>query len=330
MDAGYAELRIWAEMLDDAMKTRIGAKNRAERGDLPGSEDIFLGHVALLESAEDECAKQLHRCFRRVAPASVIAWQKSALGVGEHLLSRLLGHIGHPIATVPKHWEGKGKGARVLVEGEAFHRNVSQLWSYCGHGDPSRKRKAGMTADEAMSLGKPLVKALVHLMAEGAIKAGVRVPEEHKGSEPSVATRTALSPYAAVYLSARDQYATRTHADVCVRCGPSGKPAQPGSPWSKAHQHAAALRLVGKTILRDLWVEARKDLGGEVETIADPTPKKLASPSPRRNSRGREVETNLCATPKEDASSSPVSDFDADADDAWVREQFENLVFVAA
>lgn len=28
---GYAELRIWAEMLDDAMKARIAATNRAER-----------------------------------------------------------------------------------------------------------------------------------------------------------------------------------------------------------------------------------------------------------------------------------------------------------
>ena len=49
----------------------------------------------------------------------------------------------------------------------------------------------------------------------------------------------------------------RLHATACVRCGPSGKPAQPGSPWSDGHRHADALRIVSKVLLRDLWVAAR-------------------------------------------------------------------------
>lgn len=49
----------------------------------------------------------------------------------------------------------------------------------------------------------------------------------------------------------------RVHVEVCVRCGPSGKPKQPGEPWSLKHQHMAALRKVGKAILRDLWIAAR-------------------------------------------------------------------------
>lgn len=32
-----------------------------------------------------------------------------------------------------------------------------------------------------------------------------------------------------------------------------GKPAQPGTPWNPGHQHAHALRVTGKEILRDLW-----------------------------------------------------------------------------
>ena len=48
------------------------------------------------------------------------------------------------------------------------------------------------------------------------------------------------------------------HTDVCVRCGPSGKPAQPGSPKSLAHLKADADRYVSKRLLRELWREARK------------------------------------------------------------------------
>ncbi len=58
----------------------------------------------------------------------------------------------------------------------------------------------------------------------------------------------------------KEAVADKTHTVECVRCGPSGKPAQPGSPWSKGHQHAHALRVVGKEILRDLWVVSMGDL----------------------------------------------------------------------
>lgn len=37
-----------------------------------------------------------------------------------------------------------------------------------------------------------------------------------------------------------------------------GKPAQPGSPLSLGHQHARARRLIAKTILRDLFEEAKR------------------------------------------------------------------------
>jgi hypothetical protein len=49
----------------------------------------------------------------------------------------------------------------------------------------------------------------------------------------------------------------RVHATECVRCGPSGKPAQAGSPWSDAHRHADALRIVSKELLKQLWRAAR-------------------------------------------------------------------------
>jgi hypothetical protein len=63
-------------------------------------------------------------------------------------------------------------------------------------------------------------------------------------------------PYRQVYDERRLATFDRTHADDCRRCGPSSKPALAGSPWSRAHQHADGLRIVGKTLLRDLWIAA--------------------------------------------------------------------------
>lgn len=65
------------------------------------------------------------------------------------------------------------------------------------------------------------------------------------------------SPYRTVYDEARERYAERLHETPCLRCGPSGHPAQPGSPWNLGHQHAAAIRYIGKRFLLDLWREAR-------------------------------------------------------------------------
>jgi hypothetical protein len=112
----------------------------------------------------------MRRSFRRAAP-EVVAWLKTdaTVGIGEHLLARLLGTIGHPVLAQPHHWEGEGAD-RVLVDDEPFKRNVAKLWAYCGVGDPARKRRVGMTAEDATALGNPRAKMLVRLIAEGCIK----------------------------------------------------------------------------------------------------------------------------------------------------------------
>lgn len=79
-----------------------------------------------------------------------------------------------------------------------------------------------------------------HLLAEASMKC--------VGSD----TRR-RSPLRDVYDARRLTTIDRVHATPCVRCGPASKPAPEGSPWSLAHQHADALRIVGKELLRDLW-----------------------------------------------------------------------------
>ena len=65
-------------------------------------------------------------------------------------------------------------------------------------------------------------------------------------------------PYRAIYDEGRAKYADAVHTTECKRCGPKGKPALEGSPLSAAHQHARAIRLIAKAILRDLWTESKR------------------------------------------------------------------------
>lgn len=274
-ELGFRRLRVWGEMLEDAMKSRIACSNRALRS--PVDPIHYLGYLESLKVVEDTCRKELVRCFREVAPVGVQRWLKTATGVGEPSLARLLGHIGHPVHTIPRFWEGSGKSSlpttktraqsnvassseeasssftqtvrethvgrregRHLVEGEPFDRSVSQLWSYCGHGDPKRRRARGMNVDDALSCGSPMAKSIVFLISTAIVKTGRGAYREH-------------------YDKLRARYADRVHAKPCVRCGPSGRPAPEGSPWKLGHQHAAALRGVGKLVLRDLWVAAKEE-----------------------------------------------------------------------
>lgn len=325
----YRALRILAEMLWDAQKTRIGMSNRAERADVV--PEIYKPHIENMAEIEHKLALALRKQYRITVAPRIRTWQQESPGIGEHLLARLLGCIGDPVLATPQHWEGTGKSSgggygcndtqtgvavtgeetdgghslsdnqirgaasqksddshhlcdvhrpcavvgsqtgsetqdctatdeapshanrdtqprtagRHLVADEPYQRMVSQLWAYCGVGDPERKRHAGMDKDEALACGKPLAKSLCRLLAESCVKVN-------------------RGPYREVYDLARIRYATRLHKKPCVRCGPSGKPAAEGSPWSAAHQHGAALRLVSKEILKDLWLNA----GGTTRYVA--------------------------------------------------------------
>lgn len=75
-------------------------------------------------------------------------------------------------------------------------------------------------------------------------------------AESCIKART--SPYRLTYDEGRAKYADAVHNQPCPQCGPAGKPAQPGSPLSAGHQHARALRLVAKAILRDMYLEAKR------------------------------------------------------------------------
>jgi hypothetical protein len=127
---------------------------------------------------------------------------------------------------------------RVWVVDGYEERAAAQLCAYCGHGDPLRSRHhAGITQEELFKQGNPAAK-------KAAWKLGYQF------------MRTPSSPYRNVYVAARERYTDKLHVRSCSRCGPSGRPALPGSPWSEDHKHHAAIRNTTHAFLTDLWSES--------------------------------------------------------------------------
>ena len=245
-----ALLLIYADALDDLERVRIATDNRVRAlRDVKGMEDSaeearLLGLADSLKALEHGAELELKRAVRKhpLGP-----WIKATIGIGEKQGARLLAAIGDP----------------------ASRRTVSQLWAYCG----LHVLHPGHTSND--SQGRPA--GVDHLDSgqqwhetQGRL-AGV-APRRARGQKANwnaiakmrsflvaeSCIKKADSPYRPVYDAGRAKYADAVHAFPCSRCGPSGKPALAGSPLSAGHQHARAMRLVMKAVLRDLWVEARR------------------------------------------------------------------------
>lgn len=229
-------LSLAADVLDDAEQTRISNENRLRQltrtgEDADGEERGFgldeshpdvarlAALVDMLKQIEHQAGLNLNRLLRQHPLGE---WVKAQKGIGEKQAARLLAVIGDPY--VNEH------------TGEV--RTVSQLWAYCGHGDPKLRKFKGMTQADMFALGNPTAKSRVWLIACAVLKA--------------------QGPLVSVYYDRKEATEGRLHAAPCVRCGPSGKPALEGSPWSDAHRHADALRILGKEILRQMWLEAKR------------------------------------------------------------------------
>lgn len=221
----FALLTVYADLVDDLEHSRIATENRVrslrEVKGLEGSpeEAKLQAIVEGLATAERKAENELRKAVKAHPLGEWIGEQQ---GVGEKQAGRLLGVLGDPTR-------------RVTPDGEIVQRKVSQLWSYCGYGDhKAQVRRKGQQANWNMTL-----KARAHLIAVSCVK-------------------KRDSPYRKTYDEAREHYADATHVEECKRCGPSGKPAQPGSPLSNGHKHARALRAVAKQFLLDLWLEATR------------------------------------------------------------------------
>lgn len=239
--------------------------------------------VGMLAAAEHQAELNLARLMRKhpLGP-----WMKATAGIGEKQGARLLAAIGDPYIRP------EITRADETVE-LSRPRLVSELWAYCGYhvvrtpvsGQQPVGTRSTTAADgpdfpadqgSADSRGQYVGgdqadhPGHCHLNAQ-APSAGLAAKRQrgmHANWSATAKMRAYLvavscmkcleSPYRAVYEETRAKYASATHQVACVRCGPKGKPAEPGSPLSDGHKHARALRAVAKAVLRDLWREARR------------------------------------------------------------------------
>ena len=220
-------------------------KLRNEDGDVFIDEDTLQpvdlpeeGAYEYIVKAEKSVIKTLESMMLSLCGPNMQAFLNQA-GIGTKTVSRLLGEIGHPIVAFPAHWEDgeEDEDKKVLVPDAPFLRRVSDLWSYCGHGDPNRKRRKGMTQEEALKLGNPRAKMTVNQMA---VRCMMRTERVSSTGKPMPA-----SPYRAIYDIKRAHYET----------------ARPE--WTDANKKGAAIRITAKEILRDLYNAALKDLEAE-------------------------------------------------------------------
>ena len=246
-------LALSADMLNDLEGARIANQNRLnqltrtepdEDGELRGfgldNSNPLVARIAalveLLDRADHEATLNLSWLMRRhpLGP-----WARAQRGIGDKQLARLLAAIGDP------YWN-------------TLHdrpRTVSELWAYCGlhvrlvGGDPNQ----GMLGNQTTYVGVAAARAR-GTRANWSTAAKTRIYL----IAVSCVKQPAGTRWRDVYDAARERYADAVHMVECKRCGPAGKPALPGSPLSAGHQHARGVRLVGKEVLKALWIESRR------------------------------------------------------------------------
>lgn len=283
-------LALAADVLDDLERVRTANQNRLRQltrsaedkdGEVRGlglderHPDVakLAAIVDMLGNVEVEAVKNLERIMRRhpLGP-----WAKGIRGVGDKQIGRLLAVIGDPYVR-----------PEIVLDDEsvvlAGPRTVSALWAYCGlHVLPAAQRSdASHSSNGGRSGGNPGHPGL----DAQSIDAGV-APKRARGQKANWSTRAKTrayliaesclkqlvkpcttgghvedcrcSQYRIVYDIGKAKYADALHPADCAQCGPKGKPALAGSPLSAGHQHARAMRLVMKELLKDLWREAKR------------------------------------------------------------------------
>jgi len=232
-------LRVLAATLGDLEQMRIMAGNRVAAAERAFGDALPHLHEVLepLMDAEHRAELMLKQVWRRhpLAP-----WAKTVPGCGEKLIARLVALTGEPSLRAVGHWARTDGGRQTWTVDGYEERTAGELLAYCGHGDPVRSlRRVGMTQAEVLKQGNPAAK-------KAAWKLGYQF------------MRTPASPYRDIYLAERARYADKLHDRACARCGPAGRPALPGSPWSENHKHHAAIRNTTHAFLVDLWRESRR------------------------------------------------------------------------
>lgn len=239
--------------------------------------------VDMLGDAEHKATLNLGRLMRKHPLGPWLAAQK---GIGEKQGARLLAAIGDPyIRPEIVREDGSVEPSRP--------RLVSELWAFCGYhvlrvpasgqewvdaqhnhaaDGPSIPADHMLTDTQSQGVGGKQNGHPGHADVDAHVASAGVAPKRARGQKANWSSAAKMraflvaescikqsgTPYRAKYDTTREKYADAIHLTECVRCGPKGKPAQPGTPLSAGHQHARALRAVAKEVLRDLWREAKR------------------------------------------------------------------------
>lgn len=197
-------LRFLARAYFDAQELRKGIGNRIfqiESRDRLSDADLLLVPKEGTKELEQRLDSALKKALKRYSP-ELYEWATTTKGLSPHGIGLLLGEIGHPLYAVPSEYvenpdfdpdepSSVKNPKRILVQGEPYVRSVSQLWSYCGYGDPERKKRKGELANWSHR-----AKSLLFTISSGAL-----MNRRHGGS------------YVEMYDMAREKYATRDWTD---------------------------------------------------------------------------------------------------------------------
>jgi hypothetical protein len=232
MDSNYTGLAFLCASLDDIETQRIATENRYRS--LTRTETDADGEVRGLGLSPSH------------PDIAVFAGYLAALQANEVAFTRMLErHVrAHPLGPWILAQRGVGlkqAGRLLAATGDPYYnalhdrpRTIAELWAYCGM-VPGLKRRKGVVDNWSAE-----AKMRAWLISQSTLKQSKGTPWRDLWDRRRAATRD------------------RVHAEPCVRCGPSGKPALAGSPWSLAHAKGDADRYVAKALLRALWRESKR------------------------------------------------------------------------
>jgi hypothetical protein len=234
-------LDMCAAQLDDAERNRIANENRlrtildtSEHGFGKDPDEPLAKHFAeIVENMKAIEHQSILNLQRAVKQHPLGFWVVETKGVGLKQGGRLLATLRDP------YWhDSRDRETGECLPNSNRPRGLRELYALAGmdvtDGGVAPVKQKGVKAH-----WNPLLRQRLWLVADKCIQ-------------------VTASPYRQVYDASRERYAEAVHLVPCKRCGPSGKPAKPGSPLSLGHQHARARRIMGKEILRDIWEAARK------------------------------------------------------------------------
>lgn len=258
LDLVGADLQILADQINDLETFRIACGNQLEvmtrvgvdadgkqRGfGMPKDSAAVMLQAELVENlkrVEDQAVKLLQKELKR---SPLGPWVLNQPGIGYKTMARLLASIGDP------YWNERHDRPRL----------VSELWSYCGYGDPASQRKVkGQVVNWS-----PEAKMRAFLCIEPTTKM-LRKPCYSVKGEDGLVIETihvegcSCSPWRRIYDAEKARYKDSLHTLECARCTSKGQPAAPvGSPRKAAHINQIAIRNTTKQMLKALWIEAKR------------------------------------------------------------------------